>query len=50
MYIDGYLSCLKHTNALEAYHVHRLEEEVMRFLRDPSNFELPVPQPETDYY
>ncbi len=50
MYIDGYLSCLKHTNAIEAYHVHRLEEEVMRFLRDPSNFELPVPQPETDYY
>ena len=50
MYVDGYLSCLKQTNAIEAYHVHRLEEEVMRFLRDPSNFELSIPQPETDYY
>ncbi len=50
MYIDGYLSCLKQTNAIEIYQVHRLEEEVMRFLRDPSNFELSVPQPETDYY
>lgn len=50
MYIDGYLSCLKQTNTIETYLVHRLEEEVMRFLRDPSNFELSIPQPETDYY
>ena len=50
MYIDGYLSCLKQTNTMEAYLVHGLEEEVMRFLRDSSNFELPVSQPETDYY
>ena len=50
MYMDGYISALRHTNSLEPYLIHRLEEEVFRFLRDPSNFELPVPQTETDYY
>ena len=50
MYMDGFLSCLRQTNIIEAYHVHRLEEEAFRFLRDPSNFEMPLPQIETDYY
>ena len=50
MYIDGYLSSLRHTNSLEAYLIHRLEEDTMRFLRDPSNFELAMPQTEADYY
>jgi hypothetical protein len=51
LYIDGYLAALRHTNALEAYRIHRLEEEAMRYLRDPSNFEaMPLPEPETDYY
>ena len=40
MYIDGYLASLRHSNAMEPYLIHRLEEEVMRYLRDPSNFEL----------
>jgi len=40
MYIDGYLASLRHSNAVEPYLIHRLEEEVMRYLRDPSNFEL----------
>ena len=43
MYMEGYISCLRHTNHLEIYRVHRLEEEALRFLRDPSNFELSVP-------
>ncbi len=43
MYINGYLSCLRQTNIIEPYQIHRLEEETMRFLRDPSNFELSVP-------
>ena len=43
MYTEGYISCLRHTNSLEIYRVHRLEEEALRFLRDPSNFELSVP-------
>jgi len=50
LYMDGYLSCLRQTNVLEPYLVHRLEEETFRFLRDPSNFELAIPQAETDYY
>jgi type II restriction/modification system DNA methylase subunit YeeA len=52
LYIDGYLSCLRQTNALEPYLIHRLEEEIFRFLRDPSNFELALPQLQTevDYY
>ena len=44
LYTDGYIACLRHSNTLEAYHIHRLEEEAFRFLRDPSNFELPMPQ------
>jgi hypothetical protein len=51
LYIDGYLAALRHTNALESYRIHRLEEEATRYLRDPSNFEaMPLPEPETDYY
>ena len=43
MYMEGYISCLRHTNSLEVYLVHRLEEEAMRFLRDSSNFGISVP-------
>jgi hypothetical protein len=49
LYMEGYISCIRHSNNLEAFHIHRLEEEVFRFLRDPSNFELSMPQTETDY-
>jgi hypothetical protein len=53
LYIDGYVAALRHTNALEVYRINRLEEEVTRYLRDPSNFEvmpLPMPEPESGYY
>lgn len=50
LYMDGYLACLRQTNMLEPFQIHRLEEEATRFLRDPSNFELAMPEPETDYY
>jgi len=52
MYMEGYLACLRQSNVIEGYLIHRLEEEVFRFLRDPSNFELAIPQvqPERDYY
>ncbi|NES86738.1 MAG: hypothetical protein F6K10_38330 [Moorea sp. SIO2B7] len=50
LYMDGYISCLRQTNVLEPYLIHRLEEEAFRFLRDPSNFELSMPQTEVDYY
>ncbi len=50
LYLDGYLAALRHTNALEPYLIHRLEEESTRYLYDSSNFEMPEPQPEKDYY
>jgi hypothetical protein len=48
LYVDGYIAALKHTNSLEPYLIHRLEEEVTRYLYDPSNFEKP--ETERDYY
>ncbi len=51
LYLDGYIACLRHTNTIESYLIHRLEAEAMSFLRDPSNFASPVlTQRETDYY
>ena len=50
LYLDGYIACLRHSNVLEPYRIHRLEDEAFRFLRDPSNFELIMPQVEPDYY
>ena len=51
LYLDGYLACLQDTKAIEPYQMHRLEEEAMRFLRDPSNFEeMAVPQVQLDRY
>lgn len=44
MYLDGYLAALRHTNGLEPHLIHRLEEEAVRYLYDPSNFENPEPQ------
>lgn len=48
LYVDGYIACLRNSDLIEAYHIHRLEEQALRFLRDPSNFELSYPQTETD--
>ncbi len=50
LYLDGYLAALRNTSALETYEINRLEEETMRYVYDPSNFELPELQRETDYY
>ena len=47
LYVDGYLASLRHANSLEPYLIHRLEEEIVRFLYDPSNFEKT--QTELDY-
>ena len=41
LFLDGYLSALCVTNAIEVHNIHRLEEEVIRFLYDASNFESP---------
>ncbi|MEB3359188.1 MAG: DUF6761 family protein [Synechococcales bacterium] len=47
LYVDGYLAALRHSNAIEPFLIHRLEEEVTRYLYDPSSFE--IPQSEPDY-
>lgn len=41
LYLDGYLSALRQDKSLEPILIHRLEEEALRFIRDPSNFEVP---------
>ncbi|EKU97258.1 hypothetical protein Lepto7375DRAFT_6436 [Leptolyngbya sp. PCC 7375] len=48
-YLEGYLAALRHSDALEPYLIHRLEDEVNRFLFDSSNFAVAQPQPEHDY-
>jgi len=50
LFLDGYLAALRDTNALEPYLVHRLEEQAVRYLYDPYNFEIPQPEPESGYY
>ena len=52
LYLDGYLAALKQTNSLENFLVHRLEEELTRFIYDPSSFEPEYgrqQETETDY-
>lgn len=48
LYLDGYLAALRHADAIEPYLLHRLEEEVIRFLYDTSNFATPESEP--DYF
>jgi hypothetical protein len=49
LFLDGYLAALRNTNAMEAILIHRLEEEVTRFLYDVSNFSMPFqPQFQTE--
>ncbi|PSN09131.1 hypothetical protein C7293_29995 [filamentous cyanobacterium CCT1] len=46
LFLEGYLAALRHSDALEPYWVHRLEEDTIRYLNDPSNFAVPMPEPE----
>jgi hypothetical protein len=48
LYIDGYLVALRQANTLEPYLINRLEDEVTRYLYDPSNFA--TPETLVDYY
>ena len=52
LYLDGYLAALRHSSTIEPFHLHRLEEESIRFLYDRSNFDMPMlqPEPESRYY
>lgn len=50
LYLEGYLSALRHADAMEPYLIHRMEEETLRFLHDTSNFMVPEPEAERDYF
>jgi hypothetical protein len=41
LFLDGYLAALRTTNAMEPHLIHKLEDEVTRFLYDYSNFSSP---------
>lgn len=49
LYLDGYLAALRHSNAIEPFRVHRLEEEVTRYLYDYSNFTATQTELDLDY-
>ncbi len=49
LYTEGYIACLRHSNQIEPYLIHRLEEEALAFLRDPYNFNTSAFQTERDY-
>ena len=46
LYLDGYLASLRHSNVIEPYLIHRLEEEATRYLYDSSNFASRETQPD----
>ena len=50
LYVDGYLAALRVSNNIEAFQIHRLEEETLRYLHDPSNFESAQPQMQPERY
>ncbi|CCH66916.1 hypothetical protein RINTHH_7610 [Richelia intracellularis HH01] len=50
IYLDGYLAALRHSNTIEPFLIHRLEEEVTRYLYDISNFIMVQTEPEPDYH
>ncbi len=49
LYTEGYIACMRQSNHIEPYLIHRLEDDAYAFLRDPSNFSLPVFEVERDY-
>lgn len=50
LYLEGYIAALRHTDALEPYQTNRLEQEALRYLLDTSNFVMPEPERDPDYF
>ncbi len=46
--VDGYLLALRTGKQLQPFEIYRLEDEVNRFLYDPSNFMEPELERETE--
>lgn len=45
-YMEGYIAALRHASAIEPFLIHRLEDEVTRYIYDPSNFEMTQSEPD----
>ncbi len=50
LYLEGYLTALRHGNVLEPYQVNQLEQEAWRYVSDASNFAIPEAQPDFDFF
>ena len=50
LYLEGYVTSLRHSGAIESYLINKLEQEALRYLYDPSNFVTAQPEVERDYY
>ena len=50
LYLEGYVTSLRHSGAIESYLIYKLEQEALRFLYDSSYFIIAQPEVETDYY
>ena len=50
LYLEGYVTSLRHSGAIDSYLINKLEQEAIRFLYDTSNFILAQPEVERDYY
>ncbi|MCG9884076.1 MAG: hypothetical protein MH825_00620 [Cyanobacteria bacterium] len=46
MYLDGYVAALRYSEVLDPLQINRLEEESIRYIYDPSNYDLAKPQPD----
>lgn len=49
LYLEGYITSMRHSGAVESYLINQLEQETIRFLYDSSNFAVTQTQLETDY-
>jgi len=49
LYLEGYITSMRHSGAVESYLINQLEQESIRFLYDGSNFALTQTEMETDY-
>ena len=50
LYLEGYITSLRHSGAVESYLINQLEQKAIRFLYDASNFAITQTEVETDYY
>lgn len=49
LYLEGYITSMRHSGAVESYLINQLEQEALRFLNDYSNFVVPEREVERDY-